>query len=114
MVDVRTDVAGVPSARDSPDGRHTGKTERSTRWYAAVPSADPAAHAKFLAKLPVNRWVEAKPPKSTGGRTWGSAVFDTDRGIAMKWGGGHRGYQGTDMAYGLKTQPCRNTAQHSP
>jgi len=37
--------------------------------------------------------------KSTKGRTWGTAIFDTDRGLAMKWGGGHSGYQGTDMAF---------------
>ncbi len=75
------------------------KTERTQAWYEDVPPAGPEQHVKMLASLPVNKWVEMKPPKSTRGRTWGSAIFDTDRGIAMKWGGGHSGYQGTDMAF---------------
>ena len=80
-------------------GTVTYKTTRTKEWYEDVAPPDRAAHEKFLASLPTNRWVEVKPPKSTGGRTWGSALFDTDRAIAMKWGGGHSGYQGTDMAF---------------
>jgi len=75
------------------------KTQRTGAWYIDQPPADREAHARRLADLPPNRWVEVRPPKSTKGRTWGSAVFDTDRGVAMKWGGGHSGYQGTDMAF---------------
>lgn len=75
------------------------KTDRTIDWYEDQPPADRKQHAEKLAKLPSNQWIEMKPPKSTAGRTWGSAVFDTDRGIAMKWGGGHSGYQGTDMAF---------------
>ena len=90
-----------------PPGEHKGvplgtvapKTDRTPQWYADVPPPDRAAHEKRLAALPVNQWVEVKPPKSAKGRTWGTAVFDTDRGVAMKWGGGHSGYQGTDMAF---------------
>jgi len=82
-----------------PPGTTSFKTERTREWQDDVPPADPKQHAKVLASLPVNEWVEMKPPKSTKGRTWGSAIFDTDRGIAMKWGGGHSGYQGTDMAF---------------
>ncbi len=48
---------------------------------------------------PTAGWKYAEVPKSTKGRTWGTAIFDTDRGVAMKWGGGHSGYQGTDMAF---------------
>jgi len=75
------------------------KTERTPDWYADVSPADREARAKELAALPANRWIETKPPKSTQGRTWGTSLFDTDRGVAMKWGGGHSGYQGTDMAF---------------
>jgi len=94
-------AASIPAAKHPgvAPGTVAHKTERSAQWYADVPPADPDAHAKVLARLPVNRWVEVKPPKSTAGRTWGSALFDTDRGVAMKWGGGHSGYQGTDMAF---------------
>ena len=90
-----------------PEGKHKGvgpgttapKTRRGPAWYLDVPPADPNAHGKFLANLPANSWVEAKPPKAANGRTWGTAIFDVDRGVAMKWGGGHSGYQGTDMAF---------------
>ena len=75
------------------------KTDRTPEWYADVPPADPQAHERFIANLPANKWVEVEPPRSTRGRTWGTAIFDTDRGVAMKWGGGHSGYQGTDMAF---------------
>ena len=75
------------------------KTERTKAWYEEVPLGDREAHAKELAALEANQWVEMKPPRSSKGRTWGSAIFDTDRGVAMKWGGGHSGYQGTDMAF---------------
>ena len=80
-------------------GTSAVKTERTVQWYQAVPPADEDAHARFVAALPTNRWVEAKVPKSAKGRTWGTAIFDTHRGRAMKWGGGHSGYQGTDMAF---------------
>jgi hypothetical protein len=96
----RYDPAARPAETEGvPPGTVALKTERTPGWYADVPPPDREAHASFLAELPANRWVEAKPPKSTKGRTWGSSLFDTDRAIAMKWGGGHSGYQGTDMAF---------------
>jgi hypothetical protein len=75
------------------------KTERTKAWYENQPPAKREQQEERLANLPSNQWVEMTPAKSTAGRTWGSAIFDTDRGIAMKWGGGHSGYQGTDMAF---------------
>ena len=75
------------------------KTHRTKAWYKDSPPAEPKKHEKFLANPPANEWVEVEPPRSTPGRTWGTAIFDTDRGVAMKWGGGHSGYQGTDMAF---------------
>ena len=75
------------------------KTERTLAWYDDQPPANREQHERRLAQLPANQWIEMEPPKSAKGRTWGSAIFDVDRGIAMKWGGGHSGYQGTDMAF---------------
>ena len=75
------------------------KTERTKAWYEDQLPGDREQHEKVLADLPDNQWVEMTPPKSTKGRTWGSAIFDTDQSVAMKWGGGHSGYQGTDMAF---------------
>ncbi|MGM0489133.1 MAG: Kelch repeat-containing protein [Planctomycetota bacterium] len=82
-----------------PPGTVAYKTERTKRWYEDQPPADRQAHQRRIAGLTANTWGEMKPPKSTTGRTWGTAIFDTDRAVAMKWGGGHSGYQGTDMAF---------------
>lgn len=75
------------------------KTTRTKEWYKSQPPGNRKEHHNTIANLPVNKWVEMKPPKSTQGRTWGTSLFDVDRAIAMKWGGGHSGYQGTDMAF---------------
>jgi hypothetical protein len=82
-----------------PPGTVAWKTKRTAGWYGEAPPADRNAHAALLATLTANRWIEVTPPRSTPGRTWGTAIFDTHRGVAMKWGGGHSGYQGTDMAF---------------
>ncbi|OPX24641.1 MAG: hypothetical protein B1H04_01750, partial [Planctomycetales bacterium 4484_123] len=72
----------IPRAKHKgvPPGTVAWKTKRTKAWYDDVPPADRKAHEKFLATLPANTWVEVKPPKSTIGRTWGTAIFDTDRG----------------------------------
>ncbi len=93
--------ASIPAADHEgvPPGTAVGRTERTPAWYAAQPPADREAHGEFLASLPANTWVDANVPRSAKARTWGTAIFDTRRGLAMKWGGGHSGYQGTDMAF---------------
>ena len=76
------------------------------RWIDAFPldKADPwtgnfkrwsdrEQHEKLLADLPDNQWVKMTPPKSTQGRTWGSAIFDTERGIAIPTSQGVLVYQ---------------------
>jgi len=92
-------AAPVADIEGAAPGTFAYKTTRTKAWYEDVPPPDRQAHREWLAELPPNRWIEVHPPKSTVGRTWGTALFDTDRGIAMKWGGGHSGYQGTDMAF---------------
>jgi hypothetical protein len=59
---------------------------------------DPAAHAELLASLPVNRFVDAKPPGMLISKTWSTAVIDTDRSEVIYTGGGHSGYSGNDFA----------------
>ncbi|MCG3178457.1 MAG: hypothetical protein BIFFINMI_00784 [Phycisphaerae bacterium] len=82
-----------------PQGTFGLKADRTVAWYSQAPAPEPEKTAAELAKLPANQWVDLKPPRTTNGRTWGTAIFDGDRGVAMKWGGGHSGYQGTDMAF---------------
>ena len=51
-----------------------------------------------LTGLPVNEWVQLKDPaRPAPARTWGSATFDTGRGLILYWGGGHCGYGGSDV-----------------
>jgi hypothetical protein len=61
-------------------------------------SARAAAHAATLKGLPVNRWVLLeKPGRAAPTRTWGAATFDNKRGQILYWGGGHCGYEGSDV-----------------
>lgn len=54
--------------------------------------------AERLAGLPVNHWVALEDPdRIAPTRTWGSATFDSDRGLILYWGGGHCGYEGNDV-----------------
>ncbi|MCW5982091.1 MAG: hypothetical protein KIT09_28655 [Bryobacteraceae bacterium] len=56
------------------------------------------AQRERLEKLPDNHWVELpEPGRAAPARTWGSATFDTDRGQILYWGGGHCGYEGSDV-----------------
>jgi hypothetical protein len=55
-------------------------------------------HAARLEDLPENRWVLFDSPgRVAPARTWGSATFDTDRSRILYWGGGHCGYEGSDV-----------------
>lgn len=62
-----------------------------------------------LRALPVNQWVLLSDPGRTApARTWGSATFDTDRGLILYWGGGHCGYGGNDVdAYDVEAHTWR-------
>jgi hypothetical protein len=65
----------------------------------AAPKPSIEAQAEFLAELPANQVVEAKPPATVVAKTWSSAVCDTDRGEIIYTGGGHSGYSGNDFAH---------------
>ena len=57
-----------------------------------------AAHAAVLKSLPVNQWVPLEAPgRAAPTRTWGTATFDSTRGRILYWGGGHCGYEGSDV-----------------
>ena len=62
------------------------------------PEESPAGKPADFAGLPGNRWVAlAEPGRAAPTRTWGSATFDTARGRILYWGGGHCGYEGSDV-----------------
>jgi len=58
-----------------------------------------------LDSLPPNQWAFMENSAGiVASRTWGSATFDTDRGLILYWGGGHCGYGGNDVdAYDVTT-----------
>ncbi len=62
----------------------------------AIPAADPDLVAK-LKKLPVNTWVQAKPPRGPAPRDWGNLAVDPIRGWVVYFGGGHSTYQVSDV-----------------
>src|SRR4029077_11322683 len=54
--------------------------------------------AAALANMPFDPWVVlADPGRVAPSRTWGSATFDTKRQQILYWGGGHCGYEGSDV-----------------
>jgi hypothetical protein len=72
--------------------------------HAPIPKRSPEAEgatnapAAQLAKMPVNQWVLlANPSRAAPARTWGSATFDERREQILYWGGGHCGYEGSDV-----------------
>ena len=90
--------------------------------HGAMPKRDPremrgsepdearaAAQAARLRNMPVNRWVHlADPGRVAPLRTWGSATFDSGRGLLLTWGGGHCGYGGSDVdAYSVDDHTWR-------
>lgn len=63
----------------------------------------PAPDRKFadtLKDLPANTWVATKPPQLPAlNRDWGSAVYDPDRDLILRWSGGHSAHGGTDVLH---------------
>ena len=86
-------------------------TETEAQPQAAMPKRAPeemrgaepdavrrSAQEHRLQNLSVNQWVLLDAPGRTApARTWGSATFDTDRSRILYWGGGHCGYEGSDV-----------------
>ena len=71
--------------------------------FEDMPKPDLKAHTEFLKSLPVNEFVDAKPPGMLISKTWSTAVIDTDRSEVIYTGGGHSGYSGNDFArYSIK------------
>ena len=61
-----------------------------------IPGDDPEQVAK-LKNLPVNTWVQAKPPRPPAARDWGNLAVDPVRGWVVYFGGGHSTYQVSDV-----------------
>jgi hypothetical protein len=74
-------------------------------YYMAGERPDAAANEARLNAVPVNTWVEVKPPiLLCGNRDYSTAAYDPDRDMLYVYGGGHCVYSGCDVAvYHLAT-----------
>ncbi|MCX6896986.1 MAG: hypothetical protein NTZ16_16170, partial [Verrucomicrobia bacterium] len=64
------------------------------------PPVSPRAGTNLLANLPANQWVPLlNPGRNAPSRTWGGATFDSTGERILYWGGGHCGYEGSDVDY---------------
>jgi hypothetical protein len=102
----KPDPAGTPRFGVEP-GATTHRTgPHDPAWYReGVPAADPAKVAADLAALPANRWVLRPTPKlPRPNLDWGSAVFDPEHDLILRFSGGHSAYSGTaPQVYDVKT-----------
>jgi len=95
----RHDPAARPVKLDgAPPGTVAWKYPEQKLSLKRAPEADREAHAKLLASLPVNTFVDTAPPGMLISKTWSTAVIDTDRSEVVYVGGGHSGYSGNDVA----------------
>ena len=86
----KPDAAGREKLGAAPNAR-LYRTGAFLAEYGEVPDApkDPG-----LEKLPENQWVKLpgtprNPCRGARDRTWGTAVWDSDRDQVLLWGGGH-------------------------
>jgi hypothetical protein len=83
----RSEKAWPPDSR-----RYHGGSEHPSHFLNG-PKPNAAAQEKKLAELPVNTWVNMKPPyRPAGNRDWGTVALDVDRDLIAVWNGGHSAY----------------------
>ncbi|HEY2930988.1 MAG TPA: hypothetical protein VGK99_04515 [Acidobacteriota bacterium] len=101
----RIDPAGILSAagRALPP-ENIPKAETAPQTAGLDAALQIQQQSQRLQALPVNQWTPlSNPARNAPTRTWGSATFDSDRGLILYWGGGHCGYGGSDVdAYSVR------------
>lgn len=96
---LRFDPSAAPvELPGAPPGTVAWKYPEQKESLENAPPPEPDKHAKFLAELPPNTFVNAEPPGMLISKTWSTAVIDTDRSEVIYHGGGHSGYSGNDFA----------------
>ena len=90
---------GLPHANDAAGSDAVERRPPLPKRPPEKPAISPTPSlTPDLATLPVNRWVLlANPGRAAPARTWGTATFDTAREQILYWGGGHCGYEGSDV-----------------
>ncbi len=102
----KIDEEGTTKYGGKPDDtiRRTGPYDPA--WYhREVPPVDPKQVEVDLKLLPPNRWILRPTPKlPRPNMDWGSAVFDPDHDLILRFSGGHSAYSGTaPQVYDIKT-----------
>ncbi len=81
-----------------PDARSFRTGPNLPDHFTAGPRPDAAEHARLLAAVPANTWVDLKPPLTYNGeRCWGTMAFDPDRDMIYWFNGGHSVWPGADV-----------------
>jgi hypothetical protein len=69
-------------------------------YFVQDPKPDAKAFAKWLDDLPMNDWKKTNPPHLPQmNRDWGTAVFDPDHDLILRWSGGHCAHSGSDVLH---------------
>lgn len=100
--DLKADAWSGPEGAKmfQPDHRAYRTEQCMPEYFTGGERPDAAAHAKFLAAMPANTWVDLKPPRRfAGNRDWGTLAFDQERETIYFYNGGHSAYAGTDVAH---------------
>ena len=83
-----------------PDSRVYRTGPHHPDYFLQGPAPAAKATAERLTKLPVNTWVAMNPPQLPQlNRDWGTAVFDPDRDLILRFSGGHSAHGGSDVLH---------------
>jgi hypothetical protein len=95
------------AGKSQPPGSRTYRTGPFLpEYFFDGPKPNAADFQAKLKTLPVNVWTKTNPPKLPQlNRDWGSAVFDPDRDLLLRFSGGHCAHGGTDV---LTFHPASN------
>jgi hypothetical protein len=98
--DVAANAWSGPGQLEPPDTRVYRTGPFHPDFFLQGERPDAAATAAALRDLPVNAWVEQKPPwRPELDRVWGTAVLDAERDQILIFNGGHSSHGGTDVLH---------------
>lgn len=98
--DVRRNRWTGPGEAMPPDHRVYRSGPFTPDFFLQGPRPDAAATARVLDGLAVNRWTRMRPPFLPKlNRDWGAATLDPERGLILRWSGGHSAHGGTDVLH---------------
>ncbi len=83
-----------------PDVRKCHGTGEQPASFLKGSKPNAVENEKRLAEIPLNTWVDMKPPrKRAGKRDWGTMAYDPENDLIVDWNGGHSCYCSTDAPH---------------